>query len=137
MNKTYDGTAFSGDPNGNNDTGFKYGQGEGNLGGTLVYTGTSQGDKNAGTYVITPGGYTSNDYAITFVNGALNVAKAALTVTADDQSKTYGGTDPTPDVHALGHAVRRGHLQRHHRGGSHHHDRRGGHGGHAHHRVLS
>ena len=95
VNKTYDGTAFSGDPNGNNDTGFKYGQGEGNLGGTLVYTGTSQGDKNAGTYVITPGGYTSNDYAITFENGALNVAKAALTVTADDQSKTYGGTDPT------------------------------------------
>jgi filamentous hemagglutinin family protein len=92
--KTYDGTDYSGG-NGVTYAGFKFTDGAGSLGGTLAYSGTSQGAHDAGTYVITPGGYTSGNYTFDYVNGMLTVNKAALTVTADDQSKTYGGTDPT------------------------------------------
>ena len=48
----------------------------------------------AGTHPIVAGGGTAANYAITDVNGTLTVAQAALTVTADPQSKTYGGADP-------------------------------------------
>jgi hypothetical protein len=49
----------------------------------------------AGTHTITASGGTAANYAITDVNGTLAVAQAPLTVTADNQSKTYGGADPT------------------------------------------
>ncbi|MBS0249250.1 MAG: hypothetical protein JSR61_21760, partial [Proteobacteria bacterium] len=48
-----------------------------------------------GPYAITAGNATGNglyNYAITYVPGALTVNKASLTVTAADQSKTYGNT---------------------------------------------
>jgi hypothetical protein len=49
----------------------------------------------AGTHTITVSGGTAANYAITDVNGTLTVAQASLTVTANNQSKTYGGADPT------------------------------------------
>ena len=49
----------------------------------------------AGTHAIIATGGTAANYAITDVNGTLTVSQAALTVTADPQSKTYGGADPT------------------------------------------
>ena len=49
----------------------------------------------AGTHTITATGGTASNYTVTAGNGTLTVAKAALTATADDKSKTYGGTDPT------------------------------------------
>ena len=49
----------------------------------------------AGTHPIVASGGTAANYAITDVNGTLTVSKAALTVTANHQSKTYGGADPT------------------------------------------
>src|SRR5262249_32500931 len=49
----------------------------------------------AGTQVITISGGTAANYAITDVNGTLTVSQAPLTVTADNQSKVYGATDPT------------------------------------------
>ena len=50
----------------------------------------------AGTHTITATGGTAANYAITDVNGTLTVATgAALTVTADNQSKVYGAADPT------------------------------------------
>ena len=49
----------------------------------------------AGTHPITASGGMAANYAITDVNGILTVSQAPLTVTADDQSKVYGGTDPT------------------------------------------
>ncbi|WP_221262226.1 YDG domain-containing protein, partial [Rhodanobacter sp. ANJX3] len=61
------------------------------LGGSLVYGGTSQGAINAGNYGITASGLSSNNYTISYVDGALDVGKAALTVTAQDASKTYDG----------------------------------------------
>ena len=38
------------------------------------------------------GGFDAANYDITFVNGNLEVTPAALTITADDQSKIYGDT---------------------------------------------
>ena len=49
----------------------------------------------AGTHTITASGGTAANYAITDVNGTFSVSQAALTVTADNQSKVYGGADPT------------------------------------------
>src|SRR5262249_61467239 len=45
---------------------------------------------------ITVSGGAATNYTITDVNGTLTVSKAAaLTVTADNQSKVYGAADPT------------------------------------------
>ncbi|MBI3755501.1 MAG: hypothetical protein HY265_05010, partial [Deltaproteobacteria bacterium] len=88
--KTYDGLAYTGG-NGVGYTGFVNGETSSVLGGTLAYTGTSQGATNAGSYVITPGGQTSGNYTITFANGALTVNPAALTITAQTNTKTYDG----------------------------------------------
>jgi hypothetical protein len=48
-----------------------------------------------GTYPITATGGAAANYTLTDFPGTLTVDKAPLTVTADDQSKTYGGADPT------------------------------------------
>ncbi|SIT34799.1 Right handed beta helix region, partial [Filimonas lacunae] len=88
--KTYDGTAFTGG-NGVNYTGFATGDNASVLGGALSYTGTSQNAVNAGKYVITPGGYTSGNYDISYGNDTLTINKAALTITAADSTKVYDG----------------------------------------------
>ena len=49
---------------------------------------------NAGEYVITPKGQTAQNYNITFNEGKLTVAKAALSVTAEDKETTYGAEAP-------------------------------------------
>jgi len=48
------------------------------------------------TYTITPSGWTSDNYDITFQNGTLTVGKATLTVTANNANITFGSPDPTP-----------------------------------------
>ncbi|NIG55934.1 MBG domain-containing protein [Chitinophaga sp. Cy-1792] len=93
--KTYDGLAYSG---GKDVTysGFVNNETKNLLGGTLTYTGTSQGAINAGNgYTIMPTGYTSDNYNITYTAGTLNIGKAALTVTADNQQKVYDGLEYT------------------------------------------
>jgi filamentous hemagglutinin family protein len=92
--KTYDGMAFSG------GNGVTYSSPpNGNLLGTVSYSGTSQGAVNVGGYVITPSGLYSNQlgYIISYGSGTLTVAAAtvALTVTADAQSRLYGAANPT------------------------------------------
>lgn len=62
-----------------NYSGFVNGETSAVLGGTLGYGGTSQGAVDVGSYVITPGGLTSPNYAITYADGTLTVNKAALT----------------------------------------------------------
>ena len=39
-------------------------------------------------------GLTSTNYAIAFVDGALSVGPAPLTVTADDKARSYGAANP-------------------------------------------
>ncbi len=73
--------------------GFVNGETASVLGGTLSFT-RAPGE-NAGNYVITPSGLTSGNYTITFNTGTLTIDKAALSVTADNKTKTYGAADPT------------------------------------------
>jgi hypothetical protein len=89
--KTYDSLTYSGG-NGVTYSGFANGESASALGGTLVYGGTSQAARNAGTYAITPSGLTDGNYAINFVSGSLVVNKANLVLTTSDVTKTYNGT---------------------------------------------
>ncbi|MFZ9345457.1 MAG: MBG domain-containing protein, partial [Opitutales bacterium] len=100
--KTYDGLAYVGG-NGVSYSGLVPGETAAVLGGALTYGGDSQNAVNAGAYVITPGGLTSSNYAITFVDGALTVNRRTITgitgVTAQD--KVYDGlTGATLDTTA-------------------------------------
>ena len=45
-------------------------------------------------YTITCSGGADDNYAFTYVDGKLTITKATLTVTADDQTKVYGETNP-------------------------------------------
>jgi hypothetical protein len=47
------------------------------LGGALIYGGSAQGAKNAGSYAIAPSGLSSGNYAIGFVDGTLTISPAA------------------------------------------------------------
>ena len=89
--KTYDGLAFSG------GNGVTYSIASPTLSGILAYSGTSQGAINAGSYLITPGGYYSiqQGYDISYVNGTLTinatpVTLPGLSINANNASKTYG-----------------------------------------------
>ncbi|WP_158279335.1 MBG domain-containing protein [Azospirillum humicireducens] len=88
--KTYDGLAYSGG-NGVSYSGFVNGETAAVLGGTLAYGGTAQGAVNAGTYTLTASGLSSANYAIAYAPGALTVNQTALTVTANNGTKTYDG----------------------------------------------
>jgi hypothetical protein len=88
--KTYDGLAFGGG-NGVSFSGFAAGEDASVLGGVLAYGGDSQGAKNAGSYTIVPAGLSSSNYSISYVNGSLSIAPAALSVVANNLGKTYDG----------------------------------------------
>lgn len=68
--KVYDGSPYSGG-NGVVYTGFIAGESAAQLSGALSYSGSSQGATTAGTYVIQPGGFTANNYTLTYINGSL------------------------------------------------------------------
>ncbi|WP_245235135.1 MBG domain-containing protein, partial [Pedobacter borealis] len=61
--------------------------------GTTAVTGSS-----VGTYPITASGAASSNYSISYTAGTLTVTQAALTITADNQSKVYGAANPTLTV---------------------------------------
>jgi filamentous hemagglutinin family protein len=88
--KTYDGAAYSG------GNGVTYSVvPNGNLLGSLSYSGSAQGAVNAGSYGISSSGLYSTSqqggYAITYVNGTLTVNAANLTLSTSNVSKTYDG----------------------------------------------
>ena len=60
------------------------------LTGTLTYSYNYAQYGNAGSYKITPGGLSNSNYDITFAPGTLTVNKKSLTVTANNNSITYG-----------------------------------------------
>jgi hypothetical protein len=72
--------------------GFVNGETPAVLGGTLNVT--RAGGENVGTYTITANGLTSVNYALTFNTGTFTITRAALSVTADSKTKTYGTADP-------------------------------------------
>ena len=93
--KTYDGLAYSGG-NGVSFTGFVAGQSTSVLGGTLSYSGSSQGAINVGSYNITPGGLTSTNYIIAFVNGSLTITQAAVAAAINTVSALNDATNALP-----------------------------------------
>lgn len=77
-------------------TGFVKDETAAALAGTLAFEGTATTATNVGTdYVVTPKGFTSNNYIISFDNGKLEITKRPITLTADPKSKVYGDADPT------------------------------------------
>ena len=91
--KTYDGSAYSGG-NGITFSGFVAGQTPSVLGGALTYGGSSQGAINVGSYNIVPGGFTSSNYAITFVNGILTISATGAAQAAINAANTlYAATN--------------------------------------------
>lgn len=49
---------------------------------------------NVGTYATTASGALDDNYAFTYVNGALTITKATLLATANDTSRQYGAANP-------------------------------------------
>lgn len=64
------------------------------LAGTLTVTTAAASASHVAFYTLTPGGLSSGDYAISFVNGALQVTPAPLTITADDKAKEFAAPLP-------------------------------------------
>ncbi len=89
--RDYNGTLFSGGA-GVTYSGFINGDDAGDVGGTLVYGGTAQGARNAGTYAIAPSGLSAANYAINYVDGALTIDPADFTLISSDVIKDYDGT---------------------------------------------
>ena len=78
-------------------SGFAPGDTASSLSGTLSFATNepATGYAPVGTYTITPSGLTSANYSITYIGGTLTVNPAALTVTANNPSQTYGSPTPT------------------------------------------
>ena len=89
LTKTYTGIAQS--VSGFTASGLVHGETESVLTGV---TATGATGTNAGDYTSTASG-TDGNYSLSFVNGTLRIAKAHLTVTADNQSRLYGEANPT------------------------------------------
>jgi hypothetical protein len=88
FSKTYDGAVFSGFTV--RYGGFVSGETAAVLGGTLNFSGVGTTAVNVGNgYVVTPGGLTSNNYNITFVDGLLNITKAVANCTVTGFTGPY------------------------------------------------
>ena len=64
------------------------------LGGALVLSSPAETNSPVGTYPIIPGGLTATNYTLNYSNGTLTVTSYALSVTASNQSRTYGAANP-------------------------------------------
>ena len=62
---------------------------------TLATTATASSHVSGNPYSITASGAADSDYTISYVSGTLTVTPAALTITANNQTKVYGGAMPT------------------------------------------
>ena len=71
-------------------SGFKNGESLENLGGTLAIACDYAQFSDKGEYTITPSGYESGNYEITYVPGTLTVGSKAITVTIADKTSVYG-----------------------------------------------
>ncbi|WP_373531313.1 beta strand repeat-containing protein [Vampirovibrio sp.] len=76
-------------------SGFVLGQNSSVLGGSLGFSTPATSASNVGNYDITPSGFSSSNYDISYANGTLGVNPAALTVTADNASRLYGASNPS------------------------------------------
>ncbi|SNS04488.1 MBG domain-containing protein, partial [Flavobacterium sp. ov086] len=75
-------------------SGFVNGDDETSLTTTATITTTAVAGSAVGVYPITASGAASANYTFNYIAGTLTVTPVALTITADDQSKTYGSANP-------------------------------------------
>jgi hypothetical protein len=61
----------------------------------LQFSTTATVGSNVGTYAITPFGASATNYALAYVPGTLTINSAALTITANNATKTYGAALPS------------------------------------------
>ena len=73
--------------------GFVLGQSFASLSGHLVVATAATAGSHVGAYPVVPGGLTSPNYAITYVDGTMAVAPAPLVIRADGQARVYGQPD--------------------------------------------
>ncbi len=59
---------------------------------------TATAASHVGSYAITLAGGSATNYDLTLVNGTLTVTQATLTITADNQTRVYGASNPTLTV---------------------------------------
>ena len=74
--------------------GFVNGDGPGSLSGTLVFNTTATPASPVGNYPIVPGGVSSTNYSITFVNGTLSVGFNVCVDYDQTKEKNSGSTIP-------------------------------------------
>ncbi|SEW35473.1 Ig-like domain (group 3), partial [Roseivirga pacifica] len=74
-------------------TGFVNGDAESDITAPAIGT-IADATSGVGTYDITLSGGEANNYSLIINNGSLTIAKATLTATADNKSKTYGDANP-------------------------------------------
>jgi hypothetical protein len=84
-------------------SGLQNGEGTSVLGAGLLCTTTAASSSPVGSYPTVCSGASDPNYVVTYVDGAVNVTSAALTVTASSGSMTYGDNPPaiTPTVSGL------------------------------------
>ena len=75
-------------------SGFVLGQGPSVLGGTLTFTTPATAASPVGSYLVTPGGLTSPNYNITFVNGTLSIGFNICVEFDQSKAKQSGSTVP-------------------------------------------
>jgi len=92
--KVYDGLIFTPASYTASYTGFISGESNSNLTGTLSFTGNALTATSSGTYDISPQGFTSGNYSITYTTGVLSITQKAITITANTLTKTFGEIDP-------------------------------------------
>lgn len=83
-------------------SGFVGGENADVLSGTLGYTYNYSQYGNVGSYTITPGGLTSNNYDITFSSGTLTVNPKEVGLTWGNSTFTYDGLSHVPSCTATG-----------------------------------
>ncbi|MEY4688203.1 MAG: hypothetical protein RIR76_2226, partial [Verrucomicrobiota bacterium] len=88
--KGYDGQVFASGGHAVTYAGFIPGETASVLGGSLTYGGAAATALNVGQHAITPAGFTSANYAITFLDGKLSITPRTLIIQAKDDSKVYG-----------------------------------------------
>ena len=91
--KYVDGRAYSGG-NGVSYSGLVNGEAATVLAGSLAFGGSSQGASSEGRYAITPHGLSSNNYNISYADGALSIRPSLTAASPVPLSPTVGAASP-------------------------------------------
>ena len=76
-------------------SGFENGDSSSALGNTLTCSTVASATSNVGSYVSTCSGASDSNYTLNYVSGMVTVTPAALTVTANSQTRAFGAANPT------------------------------------------